>query len=43
MINIYTFLFVFNLRYFQQIMRTLEYIQGIHPDSVNSSSVAWSY
>ena len=39
----YTLLFIFILLSFEKIMWTLEDIQGNHPDSGNSASVAWSY
>ena len=38
MIINYTLLFIFNLRYFEQILQNLEDIQGNPPDSGNSDS-----
>ena len=43
MIINYTWLFIYNLLSFEQILQNLEDIQGNHPDIGNSASVAWSY
>ena len=43
MIINYTLLFILNMRYFEQIMQNLEYIQGNHPNSGNSTSFTWNY
>ena len=43
MIINYAFLFIFYLLSLEQILRTLEDIQGDHPDSGNPVSVSWSY
>ena len=43
MIINYKSLFILNMRSFEKILNTLEYIQGNHPDSGNSPSVPWNY